>query len=88
MTGITACLSETEQKIYERIEPPETLVLLHVSLDVSLQRKPGHTSREVAPKIQAIERMDRRGLHIIDIDADQPFGCTVSQIKAALCNIL
>ena len=61
---------------------------LHVSLDVSLQRKPGHTSQEVAPKIQAIERMDRRGLHIIDIDADQPFERTVSQIEAALCNIL
>ena len=86
--GVTAHLSRLEQSIYERINPPDYLILLHVSANVALQRKPDHTPEEIEPKIQAVERMDRQGLQIIDIDADQPFERTSLQTKSALWNIL
>jgi hypothetical protein len=86
--GITAYLSKIEQDTYQKISPPDYLILLHVSPAVSLQRKPDHTRKEIESKIQAIERMDRQGLQIIDIDADQPFERTLLQIKSALWNIL
>jgi thymidylate kinase len=86
--GITAHLSKLEQKIYERIGLPDCLILLHVSPNIALQRKPDHTPEKIEPKIQAVERMDRQGLQIIDIDADQPFERTSLQTKSALWNIL
>jgi thymidylate kinase len=86
--GITAHLSKLEQTIYERISPPDCLILLHVSPNVALRRKPDHAPEEIERKIQAVERMDRQGLQIIDIDADQPFERTALQTKSALWNIL
>ena len=86
--GITAHLSKLEQNIYQRIGLPDCLMLLHVSPNVALQRKPDHTPEGIEPKTQAVERMDRQGLQIIDIDADQPFERTSLQTKSALWNIL
>lgn len=86
--GITAHLSKKEQAIYQHIDPPDYMVVLHVSPDVSLGRKPEHTPQEIAPKIEAIERMSRGGLQIIDIDADQPLQRTLLQVKEAVWNIL
>lgn len=88
LRGITAYLARTEEKIYQKISPPDYLVLLHVSPGVSLQRKPEHRHEEVGPKIQAIESMDRYGLHIIDIDAEEPLEQTLLQIKGELWNLL
>jgi hypothetical protein len=86
--GITAHLSKLEQNIYHRIGLPDCLILLHVSPNVALQRKPDHTPEEIEPKTQAVEHMDRQGLQIIDINADQPFERTSLQTKSALWNIL
>jgi thymidylate kinase len=86
--GITAHLAKLEQNIYQRISPPDCLILLHVSPNVALRRKPDHTPEEIEPKIQAVERMDRQGLQIIDIDADQPFERTSLQTKSAVWNML
>jgi thymidylate kinase len=88
LRGITAHLARTEEEIYRKISPPDYLVLLHVSPAVSLQRKPEHRREEVGPKIQAIESMDRCGLHIIDVDAEEPLEQTLLQIKGELWNLL
>jgi hypothetical protein len=88
LRGITAHLARTEEEIYQKISPPDYLVLLHVSPGVSLQRKPEHCREEVVPKIQAIESMDRCGLRVIDIDAEQPLDRTLLQIKSGLWDIL
>jgi hypothetical protein len=88
ISGVTAYLARTEERIYQKISPPDYLVLLHVSPDVSLQRKPEHRREEVEPKIQAIESMDRCGLHVIDIGAEEPLDQTLLQIKGELWNLL
>ena len=88
MTKFTAILAKTEEQIYQQITPPEHLILLHVTPEVSIQRKPDHHFEQVSTKIQAIEAMDRGGLQITDVDTTQPLEQTLLQIKSALWNIL
>ena len=88
MNGITKRLSLAEEQFFKQITPPEYLVLLHVTSEVSQQRKPDHHREHVEIKIQAIEAMNRQGLKIIDIDATRPLDKTLRKIKHELWNIL
>ena len=85
---ITRLLSEREQKIYQKIRPPDYILRLHVSPEVSQQRKPDHSFEMIKAKSQALEQMDQTGLNIIDIDADAPFEEVLLQIKKNLWHVL
>ena len=84
----TRFLARIERDVYRRIRPPDCVLVLHVSPEVSQQRKPDHSREMIEAKSCAIERMDRRGLHVVEINADQPFEQVVLQAKTALWQLL
>ena len=88
MGRLTASLAKLEQTFYRKISPPDHILLLKVSREIALKRKPNHTIEEVAPKIQALENMDRNGLQIIDVDANQPFEKALTQAKNELWKVM
>jgi len=88
MDRMTSALSRMEQDIYRKIRPPDHIVVLHVSPEVSQRRKPDHALEMIEAKSQALRQMERQGLHVIDIDADQPFEQVLLQIKTALWQML
>ena len=81
---ITGALSGMERAIYRKIRPPDRIFALHVSPEVSQRRKPDHDPEIIEAKSEALEKMERRGLHVVDVDADQPFEQVLLQIKAAM----
>jgi len=88
MGTITGTLSKKEQDLYRKIRPPDHIFVLHVSPEVSQRRKPDHDPEMIQAKSQALRQMERQGLHIIDVDADQPFEQVLLQIKTALWQLL
>lgn len=86
--GLSAYLARIEADIYRRISPPDYLMVLHVSPEESVRRKPDHDYREVSAKISAIENMERAGLTVIDIATEQPKEQTLLQIKKAVWELL
>jgi hypothetical protein len=77
-------LAKIEEQLYARIRAPEHLFLLHVSPDVSQQRKPEHPRGLIEAKSQAIDQIARGNLAIVDVDANQPLETVLLQIKTAL----
>jgi thymidylate kinase len=88
MDRIARLLSRLEQDMYHAMRPPDWIVALHVSPEVALQRKPDHDLGVIEAKTHAIERMERRGLRMIDIDANQPVEQALLQVKTAVWQIL
>jgi thymidylate kinase len=88
MDKLTRALSRMEQEIYRKIRPPDHIFVLHVSPEVSQRRKPDHDPEMIQAKSQALKQMDRQGLHILDVDADQPYEQVSLQIKTALWQLL
>jgi thymidylate kinase len=86
--AVTHRLSQVEQALYARIRPPDHLVLLHVSPEVSQSRKPEHPRGLIEAKSQAIDQITRGELAIIDIDANQPLETVLLQIKTALWSLI
>lgn len=84
MDRITRVLSQLEKDIYRRIHPPDCILALHVSPEVSLQRKPSHSLEVIEAKSRALRQMDTQDLHVIEIDADQPYEQVLLQVKRAL----
>jgi hypothetical protein len=85
---LTTTLSLIEEKMYQKILPAEHVVVLHVSPEVSQARKPEHKRGMIEVKGQAISQMERDGLDLIEIDADQPLEQVLLQIKSALWRLL
>ena len=81
-------LSEREQRIYDRILPPDHIVALQVSADVSLRRKPDHDPRSIEAKTEAVRRSGGRGNGFIDIDADQPLEVVVIEVRRKIWDCL
>jgi thymidylate kinase len=88
MDGITRALSRLEQNIYRKIHPPDCTFALHVSPEVSQQRKPDHELEMIEAKSRAIKQMDVQGLRSVEIDADQPLEQVLLQIKTTLWQLL
>jgi gluconate kinase len=88
MGKITRALSKMERDIYRKICPPDHIFVLHVSPEVSQRRKPDHDPEMIEVKSQALKQMERQGLHVIDVNADQPFEQVLLQIKTALWQFL
>jgi thymidylate kinase len=84
MNRITRVLSELEKRLYGQIQPPDCIFVLHVSPEVSMQRKSGEIRERVEAKSRALRQMDRLGLQAVEIDADQPYELVLLQVKTAL----
>lgn len=88
MGQLATALSQAEESIYRRIRPPDHLVILHVSPHVSAQRKPDDAQEMLESKCQALKRIEGKGLHVTDIDANQPLDQVLLQVKSAVWDLL
>ncbi|HEX6292677.1 MAG TPA: hypothetical protein VFZ66_26070 [Herpetosiphonaceae bacterium] len=81
-------LAQAEAALYRNILPPEHLFALHVSPDVSQQRKPTHQRAAIEAKSAAIERIAQTDGDLTHIDAEQPLDEVILRVKAALWKLL
>jgi hypothetical protein len=88
MGPVVAALSRMEQNIYRRIRPPDQLFVLQVSPAVSAQRKPNHKPEILETKSHAVSQMERHGLRMTDVDADQSLEQVLLEIKTRLWDLL
>ncbi len=86
--GLTRSMSEMEKNYYRRIRPPDHLFILHVSPQVSRQRKSDHDHNVIEEKSQALRQMDKKGLYLTEIDADQALEQVLFEIKTGLWELL
>ncbi|HSL46389.1 MAG TPA: hypothetical protein VK897_23345, partial [Anaerolineales bacterium] len=69
-------LAKAEKALYEKMRPPEYLVILDVSPEVSFQRKPDHDPEVLEAKSQLIAQLaalaesESKGLRSIHLNAD------------------
>ena len=88
MDRVTRMLSQLEKNIYRKIYPPDCIFVLHVSPEVSQQRKPDHSREIIETKSRALTQMDTQDLPTIEIDADQSHEQVLLQVKTALWQLL
>jgi thymidylate kinase len=88
MGPVAAALSRVEQNIYQRIRPPDHVFVLQVSPGVSSQRKPDHKPEILKVKSQALKEMERDGLRITEVNADQSLDQVLLETKARLWDLL
>ena len=88
MDWLTRWFSKMEQNTYRKIHPPDYIFILHVSPQVSLQRKPDHDPKMILAKSQALKQMEKGSLHVIDVDADIPIEGVLLNIKSELWRLL
>jgi thymidylate kinase len=87
-------LSDAEQQIYRKIEPPDAMILLNVSPEVSIQRKPDHQEEIIRLKTQTLAELGEQiqakpgNLAFIAINADQPFEQVLLQVKREIWKLL
>jgi len=83
-----------EQGIYRQISPPRHYLLLNVSPEVSLQRKPDHDPTAVTAKAQFLTQFaaEMEGndakVNLLTINADLPFAEVEHQLKTAVWQVL
>jgi thymidylate kinase len=88
MGRVLTALARAEQEIYRQIRLPDHLIVLHVSPDVSVQRKPDHKREMIETKYQALQHMERADLCATEIDADQPLHQVLLQVKTTVWDLL
>lgn len=81
-------LERWEQRIYDRIDPPDVVMLILVEPEVSLQRKPDHEEKVVRRKSQAVRELQPRGSRVVRIDGAPPREEVVLQVKSELWALL
>ncbi len=88
---VTRALARAEQRLYQKIQPPDHFFFLDVSLDVSLARKPDHSRDAIAAKIEYLTAMTERASETGDLqrfDANLPFEQVLNQLKQAVWQLL
>jgi hypothetical protein len=88
MGPVVAALSRIEQSIYRRIRPPDQVFVLQVSPAVSAQRKPDHKPEILEFKSHAVNQMERDGLRMTEVNADQSLEQVLLEIKTRLWDLL
>lgn len=82
-----------EQAIYDRILPPDILIVLDVSPEVSLQRKADHKEEAIAERTRSIrdlvETLKAAGSsYLVRINADLPLDEVATRIKREIWELL
>lgn len=85
---LTAALSAWEQRYYRRIAPPENLIVLQVSPEVSLARKPGHSRSEVEAKCLAMQQIEPGRSRLVEIDADRPLPAVLDNVQRSIWQLI
>jgi hypothetical protein len=91
---LARAFAKAEQAIYRHICPPDHYIVLDVSPEVSLRRKPDHDGDAIRAKSQLLRRFvataDRQitPFDLIRIDADLPFTEVVDQLKRSVWQLL
>ena len=88
MGWITRALSRAEQDLYQRIQPPDHVVMMNVRPDVSQARKPEHKWDLILAKSQALQGASRNGYDLTKVDANQPLEEVTSQVKPVIWRLL
>jgi thymidylate kinase len=76
--------------LYRKFEMPDLLVVLEVSPEVSMQRKPDHREEAIEAKNQALRALragleaDSRQGNWAHLNADLPFEGVLNQLKQAI----
>ncbi len=84
--SISRTLSRIEHRVYERITSPDLFMVLRVTPDVSLRRKPDHDPEAITAKCLAIDEflLKPGDSRVLVIDAVQPFEEVLSELKCQL----
>jgi thymidylate kinase len=91
---LARAFAKAEQTIYRQIAPPDHYIVLDVSPEVSLQRKPDHDGEAICAKSHLLRRIIETAGHqstsfnLIRIDADLPFAEVVNQLKRNVWQLL
>ncbi len=94
MGPVTRALARAEERMYRRFRLPDHLVLLEVSPEVSIGRKPDHKPEVIAAKSRATLELatlaETAGEipHVIRVDADRPLDQVLLDIKRELWDVL
>lgn len=88
-SSLTERFARREQAIYDSFQQPDYLLLLDVTPDVSLQRKPDHDRAAIEAKYGALQRLfaDKKS-HLIRLDATQEMEAVMAQLKEKVWQIL
>jgi len=91
---LTNWFIQAEQRLYGGILPPDCVIVLDVSPQVSALRKPDHTPAVLEAKIRGVRnlinviRSDHKDVRLLHINADQPFNEVVLQLKKGIWSLL
>jgi thymidylate kinase len=88
MGWITRALARAEQDLYQRILPPEHVIMMNVRPDVSQARKPEHKWDLILAKSQALQGASRNGYDLTKVDANQPLEEVLRQVKPVIWRLL
>ena len=87
MGWITRKLSTAEQELYQKIQPPDHIVMLKVRPEVSQARKPEHKWDLIVAKSEALQRMNKNGYHLTEVDAGLPLSEVLQQVKPVIWSL-
>jgi thymidylate kinase len=85
-------MADREERMYRRFGMPDHLVVLQVSPEVSIRRKPDHRPEVLAAKsraaVELAELAERAGVDTIRVDADRPLDEVLLELERRLWGVL
>ncbi len=86
-------LSQREQKLYGKFTLPDYLIILDVTPEVSVKRKPDHSLEKIQGKKQAIDKLqsalgEKTAANWANQNADLPFEDVLLQLKRKIWAVL
>lgn len=91
---VRRALAGAEERIYKRFGLPDTLIVLDVSPEVSVDRKPDHSLEIVREKsraaveLAAIAEMRLGAVRVCKVDANRPLAQVMLEIKRKLWDVI
>lgn len=81
-------LEQKEEKIYQKILPPDCSLALRVSLNVALARKPDHNRTKMEAKNRAIQQVTSDDSQLVVVEVDKPLEQVLLEVKTILWDLL
>jgi thymidylate kinase len=91
---VNRILAGAEERIYRRFRLPDHLIVLNVSPNVSLDRKPDHSleilreKSRAAVELAALAEMRNESVRVFKVDANLPLDHVILEIKRVLWDVL
>jgi hypothetical protein len=77
-------IAAIERRYYERILPPDVLLVLRLAPDEAVQRKPEEPREYVRRRADVIWQTDWSGTGAVVVDASRPLPAVVANLKRAI----